>query len=208
MKQVVTVQEAIAGISFAYLLMKAGNHSVMDTCDQAPLGLPKMQDHALLTLHWRSFSGWGRECLSICLLYKGCQYIRKWQCSTILNILQLTVGCLNAAIKRQTRNAEPEIGPNGSSQTLRNPWVDRYGARFGAARSCGSGFWTVLEPNRSVFPVQTLTAGGLPGPVANTSRADRYYRFHCSQNLGCWLYDPVAFLYTFHPVFSTPTFSW
>jgi len=28
---------------------------------------------------------------------------------------------------------------------------------------------TVLEPNQTVFLVQTCTAGGLPGPVANTS---------------------------------------
>jgi hypothetical protein len=28
----------------------------------------------------------------------------------------------------------------------------------------------VLEPNRPVFEVQTRTAGGLPGPVANTTQ--------------------------------------
>jgi len=39
------------GISFAYLLIKAANHLFMDTCDQAPLILPKMQDHQLLTFH-------------------------------------------------------------------------------------------------------------------------------------------------------------
>jgi len=38
------------GISFAYLLTKAANHSFMDTCDHAQLGLPKMQDRHLLTL--------------------------------------------------------------------------------------------------------------------------------------------------------------
>ena len=31
-----------------------------------------------------------------------------------------------------------------------------------------SGFWTGLEPNRTEYPVQTLTAGVLPGPVPNT----------------------------------------
>ena len=39
------------GIIFAYLLIKAANHVFMDTCDQAPLRLPKMQDHQLLTLN-------------------------------------------------------------------------------------------------------------------------------------------------------------
>ena len=36
-------------------------------------------------------------------------------------------------------------------------------------RQSGSGSWTGLEPNRTIFPVQTWTAGGLPGPVSNTS---------------------------------------
>jgi len=31
----------------------------------------------------------------------------------------------------------------------------------------GSGFWPVLEPNRTEPQVKTRTAGGLPGPVAN-----------------------------------------
>jgi len=140
----------------------------MDTCDQAPLGLPKMQNHELLMLDWRSFSGWGREPLSTCLLYKGCQYIRKWQCSTIANVLQLTVGYLNATINRKTQNAEPEIGHDRSSHTQRNPWVEGYGARFGPPRSSGLGVWTVLEPTRTVFPVPTRTADSSPGPVANT----------------------------------------
>ena len=169
MKWVDTVQEAIAGISFAYLLIKAANHLFMDTCNQAPLRLPKVQDHQLLTLQSRSFSGWGREHLSTCSLYKGCQYIRQWQCCTIVKILQLTVGYQNATINRKTRNAELEIRPNRSSQTWYNPQVNGYGARFGPPKGSGSGFWTVLEPNRTVVLVQTWTAGGLPGPVANTS---------------------------------------
>ena len=70
--------------------------------------------------------------------------------------------------KCETRNAEPEIGTDGSSLTRRNPQVDGYGSGFGPPRVCGSGFWPVLEPNRHVFAVQTRTAGGLPRPVANT----------------------------------------
>ena len=82
--------------------------------------------------------------------------------------VHLTVGYLNGSINRTGRNAKPEIGPEGSCQTRRNPLVDGYGAGFGPPRISGSGIWTVLEPNRTVFPVQTRTAGGLPGPVANT----------------------------------------
>jgi len=70
----------------------------------------------------------------------------------------------------ETRNAEPEIGTDGSSQTQRNPRVDGYGSGFGPPRVCGSGLWPVLEPYRPVFAVQTRTAGGLPGPISNTSR--------------------------------------
>ena len=40
----------------------------------------------------------------------------------------------------------------------------------------GSGFWPGLEPNRTEPPVKTRTAGGLPGPVANT-------------NYQAWLFD-------------------
>ena len=69
----------------------------------------------------------------------------------------------------ETRNAQPEIGTDGSSQTRRNPLVDGYGSGFGLPRVSWSVFWPGLEPNWSVFGVQTRTAGGLPGPVANTS---------------------------------------
>jgi len=74
--------------------------------------------------------------------------------------------------KYETRNAEPEIGTDGSSQSRRNPRVDGYGSGLGQPRGSGSGFWTVLEPNRPVFAVQSRTAGGLPGPVANTTYVD------------------------------------
>jgi hypothetical protein len=71
--------------------------------------------------------------------------------------------------KCETRNAEPENGTDGSSQTRRNLRVDGDGSAFGPPRVCGSGFWTVLELNRPVFAAQTRTAGGLPVSVANTT---------------------------------------
>jgi len=122
-----------------------------------------------LTLRWHSFSEWGTERVSHVSNYKGGRFIWKnWQCAKV-NILRLTVGYLNATINRKTRNTEPEIGTDGSSQTRQDPRVDGYGSGFGPPRRCGSGFWMVLEPNLTVYPVQTQTAGGLPGPIANTS---------------------------------------
>jgi hypothetical protein len=76
---------------------------------------------------------------------------------------------MTATINRKTRKGEPETGTGGSSKTRQTPRVDGYGYGFGPPRSSGLGFWTCLEPNRTVFPVQTQTPGGLPGPVANTS---------------------------------------
>jgi len=70
--------------------------------------------------------------------------------------------------KCEIRNAEPEIGTDGSSQTRWNPQVQVYRSGFGPPTVSRLGFWTGLEPNRPVFAVQTRTAGGLPGPVANT----------------------------------------
>ena len=37
------------------------------------------------------------------------------------------------------------------------------------ARQSGSGFWPGLEPNQNKPLVKTLTAGGLPRPIANTT---------------------------------------
>jgi len=135
-----------------------------------PLRIPKMQDHQSLTLHWRSFSWWGRERLSPCLRYKGSQCIWKWLCGTIVNNLPFTIEYLNAPIHRGAQNAEREIGTNGSRQPWQNPWVDGYGSRFAQPRGSRSGFWTGLELNQPVFTVWTRTPGEFPGPVANSSQ--------------------------------------
>jgi len=46
----------------------------------------------------------------------------------------------------------------------------RVQVRVGPPRVNGSGFWTGLKLKRSVFAVQTRTASGLPGPVANINQ--------------------------------------
>jgi len=68
----------------------------------------------------------------------------------------------------ETRNVEPEIGTNGSIPTRRNPRVAGSWSEFGSPSVSVSGPWTAPELNQSGFAFQTQTAGGLPGPVANT----------------------------------------
>jgi hypothetical protein len=71
----------------------------------------------------------------------------------------------------ETRNTDQAIRTDGSSQTRRNPRVDGYGCMFGPPLVSGSGGWPGFEPNRTVFTIETWTAGRLPRPVANTTHA-------------------------------------
>ena len=82
--------------------------------------------------------------------------------------LLLTVGYLNATIYGTMKNADPEIGPNRSSQTRHIPRVDRYESGFRWTRSSGSDCWTVLAPNQAVLLLPILTVGMSPRPVANS----------------------------------------
>jgi len=44
MKLVITVQEAVVGMSLAYLPREAANSTLTMVCNHAPLGLPKLRD--------------------------------------------------------------------------------------------------------------------------------------------------------------------
>jgi hypothetical protein len=129
-----------------------------------------MQDQTTLTRHWLACSGWGTERMSLVFSYEGGWFIRKGQWCAKVNILRITVGYLNVTINRKTWNTELEIGTDGSRQTQQTPQVDAYGSYLDLPIRCGSGFWTVLEPNWIGFPVWTRTAGGFTGPVASTSQ--------------------------------------
>jgi len=118
-------------MSLLLLPIKEANTSVMTICNQCPLRLPRMQDLKLLMLRWCSFPRFGRERFCIIFDHKGGQYNKKEQQRTIVNILRSTVGFLNATIKRITRDAKPEIQPDGSSQTRPNLRVNGYRAWFG-----------------------------------------------------------------------------
>jgi len=56
MKLVVTVREAVMGMSLAYLLSEAANSPSIEVCNHAPLRLPKLRDLESLTLIWHSSS--------------------------------------------------------------------------------------------------------------------------------------------------------
>jgi len=47
----------------------------MDSSDQVTLQLPYLQESKLLTLHWRSMSGWGREPDVVMFDSEGSQYL-------------------------------------------------------------------------------------------------------------------------------------
>jgi hypothetical protein len=155
----------------------------MIVCIQSPSRLLMMQDQKSLTHRSLSCSGWGKERVSLVFSYEGGRFIRKGQRCAKVNILRLTVGYLNASLNRNTRNTEPEIGTNRCSHTRQNPQVDGYRSGFGQPKPCRLGFCTVLEPNWTIFPVWTRTAGRLPGPVATSIRwrlngAVEAYRFN------------------------------
>ena len=58
-----------------YQPIKAANSRYIDVCDHSPIRLPKMQEQKSLTLCWRLFSQWGRECVTFSSAYKGSLYL-------------------------------------------------------------------------------------------------------------------------------------
>jgi len=58
-----------------YLPIRVGNNSVINSKIRAMPWLRNIQQLNLLTLHWRSFSGWGREPLPLVFASTGCQYL-------------------------------------------------------------------------------------------------------------------------------------
>jgi len=162
-------QHGARSVSLLHWPIPEANASVMTICNQCPLWWRRMQDLQLSKRRWRLFPGWCREPLSTSFDHNGGHFIQKEHCRTIITISRFTVGYLNATINSATWNATPEIGPDGSSQTRRDLLVDRHRAGFGQPWNSGSGFWMVLELNRTIFPVQTQTAARWPGLVFNTN---------------------------------------
>ena len=60
---------------FTLLPRKAANMLVIDCTNHVTIQLPYLQIQKLLTLHWHSFSGWGREHDAIIFGMEGSQYL-------------------------------------------------------------------------------------------------------------------------------------
>jgi hypothetical protein len=61
------------------LPIKVVNISFMHVDNKSRIRLPMMQDQVSLTLSWRSFSGWGRECITAVFAFK-CSYYLIFEC--------------------------------------------------------------------------------------------------------------------------------
>jgi len=152
--------------------------------DQILLTLCWHSVDALLTLCWRSvdalltlivrmwLGSW------VCLFCTSRRLISpKWTATYQCQYFTINSSISECDDEYDTRNAELEIGTEQCSETRRNTPVDGYRSGVGPPGVRGSGFWTVVERNRRVFAVQTRTAGGLPGPVANTTQKRRTVLF-------------------------------
>jgi len=116
---------------------------------------------ALLTLIFGMWLGtW------VSLFYTSRRLIRrKWTVTYQCQSFTISSSISECDHKCETRNAEPEIGPDGSSQTRWNPQVDGYGSGFGPPRVRGSGFGPGLEPNRPVLRSKPGPLAGYPDPL-------------------------------------------
>jgi len=66
-------QKGAGSLLHAMLPLKAANTSFMTVCNPLALRQPRMQNHKLLMLPWRSFSGWGWEGVPLFCDYNGGQ---------------------------------------------------------------------------------------------------------------------------------------
>jgi len=67
-------QDGAGRLLLSLLPIQAANTSFITICNLSPPRLPKIHDQESLTLHWRSFSWWGRETFTVSFAYTGSQY--------------------------------------------------------------------------------------------------------------------------------------
>jgi len=66
--------DGVGSVSLCLLRIQAAKHSFMTVCNLSNPILPKIHDNQSLTLHWRSFSRWGRMCFCCSFAYKRSQW--------------------------------------------------------------------------------------------------------------------------------------
>jgi len=92
----------------------------------------------------------------------------------MVNILRLTVAYLNATINVKPETQNRRLEPTGLAKPGEIRGLTGTGpglAREESACRVFGRFWNRTDP---FFAVQTRTAGGLPGPVANTTWRPRW----------------------------------
>jgi len=90
---------------------------------------------------------------------------RKWTVTYQCQYFTISSSISEYDHKCETQNAEPEIGPDGSSQTRRNPRVDGYGSGFGPPRVSGSGFGRVWNRTDPFLQSKPGPLAGYPDPL-------------------------------------------
>jgi len=89
------IHDGVLKISYTVMPEKATITSYMNFCRNGALRLPKLHDQSSFTLHWRTFSGWGMERVTVVFAFKGGQY--------------LIYGCLQPVTTYITLDAKPKI---------------------------------------------------------------------------------------------------
>jgi hypothetical protein len=137
----------VARISRTYLPIKAAISFFMDAFDQAPLILLKMQDQISLTLCWRSvdalltliFRMWLGTWVSMFCTSRRL-IPQKWTVTYQCQYFRISSSISECDNQCETRNAEPEIGPDGSSKTRVKPTGWRVRVWVWPAKSQRVGF--------------------------------------------------------------------
>lgn len=113
----------MVGLSHSYLCIKAAISFFVNTCNQVPFILPKMQDQTLFTCSWHSFSRCGRVCEYARFANQGGEYVENNLWSSDVNMLWLTV-----ALQNTTTNVTPErqnnwLEPTGLANLGKTHWL-------------------------------------------------------------------------------------
>jgi len=161
-------QDGVGSVSLSFLAMKAANTLLKTVFNLSHRQITQDTRPPIVAAPWTLiFRIWQGACVYSFWSLRGPIH-RNWTVTYKCRYFKINNSISECDDTFETRNAEPEVGTNGSSQTRQDPRVPGYGSGIGLPRVRGSGFWTGLKPNWPVCAVQIRTAGGLPGPFANT----------------------------------------